>query len=265
MNQSLPTYDNLIVTICYFISRQCNPNWIIEESLIDFMDMTYIYSGEADYVINHKTYHVKAGDLLCIPQHSLRSATTNPNSPMMCYPVNFLLYDFEHNEVSLPFPIVSHIGILDSLIHFYQELNVAWLEKKPGYILHSRTLFTGILYRLLSLLYYRNDLTFIDPRIKKVISYIAQHYTDKLSVELLAELVGLNPVYFGNLFKQCTGYSVKRYINQIKINHAENLLLGGEFTITATALKCGFDDIYYFSKLFKSIKGYSPSQVSQFH
>ncbi len=265
MSKNQTNYNDLIITIYYFISRQCTSEWIIEESITNFIDLTYIYSGEAYYTIDHKLYHVKAGDLLCIPPNSLRSAVTNPHNPMMCFPINIQLHDFNHNEVILPFPLISHIGILDSLIHFYQELNVVWLEKKPGYMLYARALFSSILYKLLCLLYYHNDLTFVDSRIKKVITYISQHYTEKLSVNQLAELVNLNPVYLGVLFKKCTGHSIKHYINQIKINHAENLLMSGEFTITSTALKCGFDDIYYFSKLFKAIKGYPPSQVNQFH
>ncbi|MBE6023819.1 MAG: helix-turn-helix transcriptional regulator [Cellulosilyticum sp.] len=264
MNKSFTNYDYVFPDIGYFISRQCTADWIIEESVTNFIDITYVYEGEADYTINGIAYHVSKGDLLCIPKNSVRFATTNPKNPMKCYPINFQLYDPDHNEIILPFPLISHIGIIDILLYHYRELNTLWIEKKPGYILASRAIFSSILYRLLSLLYYKNDHTFLDFRIKKAIDYIAEHYVDKISVDDLASLVDLNPVYFGTLFKESMGCSVKKYINTLKINHAENLLLSGEFTVGEAAFKCGFDDIFYFSKLFKAMKGYPPSQVPRY-
>lgn len=258
-------YDYLFPDINYFISRQCTSDWVIEESRTAFIDLTYLYEGEALYTINGKEYHVSKGDLLCIPRNSLRSAFTNPDNPMKCYPVNFQLYDLDRNEVSLPFALISHIGIVDSLLYLYRDLNTTWIEKKPGYILNSRGIFTCILARLFSILYYKNDHTFIDFRIKKVLNYISEHYTDKITVDDLSALVDLNPVYFGTLFKDNMGCSAKKYINTLKINHSENLLLSGEFTVSEAAFKCGFEDIFYFSKLFKSIKGYPPSQVPRCH
>lgn len=261
MDNITQNYDYLVVGIGYFISRQCSADWCIEDGITNFIDITYVYSGEAYYKIDGKNYYVSKGDLLCIPKHSRRSATTNPDNPMMCYPVNFQLNDFDGNEITLPFPLIANIGIIDPLIKLYKELNIVWTEKKPGYHFYANTIFSSILYKLFGLLFYRNDQTFMDSRIQRITNYISEHYTEKLTVDALAELVCLNPVYFGILFKENMGCSVKKYINQIKINHAENLLLSGEFTITETALKCGFDDIYYFSKLFKSVKGYPPSQA----
>lgn len=263
MDQTTQNYDYIFVAIGYCISRQCTADWCIEDGVTNFIDITYVYSGEAYYHIDGKDYHVGKGDLICIPKHSRRRATTNPNNPMMCYPVNFQLYDFSAKEVCLPFPLISHIGNIDSLLHLYKELNIVWTEKKPGYHLCSQALFTSILHKLFGLIHYHNDQTFIDPRIQKILAYIAEHYTEKLTVDNLAALIGLNPVYFGILFKENMNCSVKKYINQIKINHAENLLLSGEFTITEVAFECGFEDIYYFSKLFKSIKGYPPSRVNK--
>lgn len=264
MNTVATNYDYLFPDIGYVISRQCTKDWTIENTSTNFIDLTYIYEGEASYTIDGKTYHVSTGDLICIPKNSWRFATTNPKNPMKCYPVNFQLYDFDKNEISLPFPVVSHIGLIDPLIYHYNELNLVWVEKKPGYILACRGIFTSILYHLLSILYYKNNAATIDFRIKRALNYIAEHSSDKLTVDELSSIVDLNPVYFGTLFKENMGCSVKKYINTLKVNNAENLLLSGDFTVSEAAFKCGFDDIFYFSKLFKSIKGYPPSQVPHY-
>lgn len=257
-------YDYIFPDVGYALARQCDKDWKIESNVTNFIDLTYICDGEAYYTINNVTYTVKKGDLLCIPKGSQRKATTNPNALMFAYPINFQLIDLDQNDISLPFPLISHIGISDPLLHLFQELIFVWTEKKPGYILHSRSILTSIIHKLLCLLYYKDNTTFIDPRIRKAINYISQNLHQPLTVNDLAYRSGLNAAYFGILFKENTGLSVKKYINQLKINHAENLLMSGEFSITEVSQKCGFDDIFYFSKLFKSLKGYPPSHTSNY-
>ena len=265
MNTSTINYDYIFPDVGYALDRQCDKDWKIEAATTNFIDLTYVYEGEAYYTINGVTYTVKKGDLLCIPKGSQRKAVTNPDCLMSAYPINFQLIDLEHNDIPLPFDLISHIGISESLIRLFQDLNLVWTEKKQGYILQSRILLTSIIHKLLCLLYYKeSSKVFLDPRIRKAINYISQHYNQPITVNDLADLAGLNTAYFGILFKENTGLSVKKYINQFKINYAENLLLSGEFSITEVSQQCGFEDVFYFSKLFKSIKGYPPSHASNY-
>ncbi|WP_345945627.1 helix-turn-helix domain-containing protein [Paenibacillus sp. S25] len=50
-------------------------------------------------------------------------------------------------------------------------------------------------------------------------------------------------------------------LNRIRINIAEMMLSSGDFNVSETAERCGFHDISYFSNLFKTMRGYSPSSV----
>jgi YesN/AraC family two-component response regulator len=69
----------------------------------------------------------------------------------------------------------------------------------------------------------------------------------------------LNPVYFGAYFKKKTGYTVNQYINNVRVNIAKKILLSGEYTVGEVANRCGFQDMFYFSKVFKQIEGVPPS------
>jgi YesN/AraC family two-component response regulator len=51
----------------------------------------------------------------------------------------------------------------------------------------------------------------------------------------------------------------KRYIIQMKINHAAELLRFGEYKISDVALMSGYSDVYFFSRQFKKYMGISPS------
>ena len=62
--------NNIVVTVDYYNHRICTVNWEIEEMVMDFVDITYVISGRAEYIINGTKYTVTAGDLLCIPYGS---------------------------------------------------------------------------------------------------------------------------------------------------------------------------------------------------
>ena len=63
---------------------------------------------------------------------------------------------------------------------------------------------------------------------------------------------------FRQKFKQVTGVSPIKYKNNILIKKAKTLLSSGEFTVSEVATQLNFNDIYYFSRLFKLIPGISP-------
>lgn len=254
-------YGEIVPDLRYFICRYCTPKWTMNDSIINFVDLTYIFDGKVTYSINGVPYEAEKGDLICIPRKSLRHAEINPGNPMACYASNFWLTDLKGEQIDLPFPVLSKIGIREDIMSMYHNLNIEWLHKKPGYAMKVRSLFLSILHRYFCILYYKDSYENIDPRIQKVIRYIYENNKSHITVDDLASLVGLNTSYFGTLFRKSTGYTVKEFINHIRINNAENLLSNGDLSLREAALRSGFEDPFYFSKVFKRIKGYSPSKV----
>jgi AraC family L-rhamnose operon regulatory protein RhaS len=253
-------YNAMNPQIEYFICRHCTPSWIIADAYTTFIDLTYIYKGRSFYSVNNIEYEVNQGDLLCIPQGSRRSAVTYPINPMVSYTANFQLYDLHGKDIDLPFPLLTRIDEHEDLFSWYNELTIEWLKGNPGYGMKARALLLMILNHYFKILYYKKP-TIIDLRIQKAVDYILDNLTRQIDVEELAVMAGLTTGYFGTLFMKYMGYPVKEYINRMKINNAENILLSGEFSVHEAAYKSGFEDIFYFSKVFKSIKGYSPSKV----
>ena len=66
--------------------------------------------------------------------------------------------------------------------------------------------------------------------------------------------------YFQKLFKEIYGISPKKYIIQLKINHACDLLRLERYTVTQIAELCNFSDVYFFSRQFKEYMGITPTQ-----
>lgn len=254
-------FNDLVVEVNYFIHRISTPTWLIEESRIDFVDITYIVGGKAEYSVNSVNYPVKAGDLLCIPQGALRSATGFPDDPVESYCVNGRMRLLSGGNIAIPFPVVSHIGLHPEIIDLYRALNAEWLSRDAGYGMRVRATWLMVLQRFFQLLIYKNDPSMVDNRIKKVLRHVIDHYTDPLTVQNMAEFIGLSPWYFGNFFKKETGTTFRQYLTSIRLNHAEDMLRSGEYNVSEVAAACGFSNIFYFCKVFKESRGVTPSRV----
>lgn len=253
--------DFLVPDIGYLIYRKCTPTWEIAENEISFYDITYVIEGKGIYVINGVQYEVKRGDLLCIPSGSIRKAHCIVDDLMNLYSANFNLYEMNGQLASdFPLPLLTHIGIKNDLIGLFRELSNAWVRKETGYLIKTRGLLLVIIHRLFELILLKKDPTSTDYRVKKAIGYISENYASNVSVKEIANLVGLNTVYFGALFKNETGMLVNQYLAQTRINHAQDMMQNGECNVSEAAERCGYKDLSHFRKQFKMIKGYSPSQ-----
>jgi AraC-like DNA-binding protein len=243
----------------YAIYRECTPEWQMPRQKLRAWDITYVVKGSAEYLINGENYRAVAGDLLCMPQGSIRQGHTFPENLMTCYSVNFRLVSPNGEATTLPFPVLSHIGYKPEIEHLFQLFFYAWQERRPGYRLETGGLFLLILHHLFELTIYNTDTSDEDWRIRKVTRYISQHYADRISVRQMADMVGLNTVYFGALFKRQTGFTMNQYLMKIRVSNAESLLQTGEYSVNDVAEYCGFANIAHFFKHFKALTGEAPS------
>ncbi|MFC4596739.1 response regulator [Cohnella hongkongensis] len=99
--------------------------------------------------------------------------------------------------------------------------------------------------------------------IRKAIAYIKQNYRSKITLEDLSNHVNLNKNYFSTLFKQETDLSPVEYIIQYKMEKARELLLSGQANVSVVSHDLGYDDLSYFSRLFKKHFGVSPGSIAR--
>jgi AraC-like DNA-binding protein len=259
MNES--DFNDLNVDISYYNHRIFTPNWGIVERVTDFVDVTYVISGHAEYVVNGVCYNVSAGDLICVPKGCRESASADSGNIIDCYSVNGNIFTLSGKEIGLPFKTVTHVGVRQDIVALYQELTAAWLLRDPGYKAKARAVYMLILQRFYQLICHSGYQCNFDRRIKRVLQHVIGHYNEDLSVAEMAKMVKLSPLYFGNFFKSETGQTFRQYLTLIRLNQAENMLYSGIYRVGEVAEECGFSDIYYFSKVFKEHFGVSPSEV----
>lgn len=100
-------------------------------------------------------------------------------------------------------------------------------------------------------------------KVKKAIEYINNNYTGDLSLDKISEAVQLSPSYFSRLFKKYSGTNFNVYLGRKRSDAAETLIRTTQISITDIAYECGFGSIRTFNRVFRAIKGYSPSFVRQ--
>ena len=95
-------------------------------------------------------------------------------------------------------------------------------------------------------------------QIERISAYVGRRFRDDFSTADVAAAVGLHPNYVMNLFKRCCGMSLWEYVTQLRISHAQRMLLMTQEKVTVIALDSGFQSPSRFYEAFGRIVGCTP-------
>ena len=91
------------------------------------------------------------------------------------------------------------------------------------------------------------------------LAYMEAHYTEHLEVGRLASMCGLSARHFQRLFKELCGTTVVERIAALRLGRAKALLRRSGLGVTEVALRCGYSDSNYFSRIFRAATGLTPT------
>lgn len=100
--------------------------------------------------------------------------------------------------------------------------------------------------------------------IPKAIAFIHENFAEEFSIAELAEMLGIERRRFSELFEQYKGLSPIQYITEYRIRIAREMLRVGQHSIAEIAEKVGYQDHFYFSRVFKKHVGMSPSKYRKY-
>ena len=253
--------DFLIHEISRIIKRPKSAAWHIENLRYekDWV-LAIALDGEVIYHINGRKYTAEKNDVVLFPPNIIKSGLTNPENPWSFVSI---LFRMETNPAARayfdrPVLIWKNGGL--SLRRQFLDAAKAWTGKNPLYQTRCRILTTEILYQLLL-----SDMPYQKvphiQKLEKARNFIQENFRREISVEDLAETADMSVSYFRRLFHEAYGCSPMQYITKLRIENAKDLLLSGEVNVTEAASLSGFEDIYYFSTLFKKKTGVAPTQM----
>ncbi|WP_322906941.1 response regulator [Paenibacillus campi] len=102
-----------------------------------------------------------------------------------------------------------------------------------------------------------------DTAIRMALQYIDAHFQEELSLEKVAAVVFLNPVYFSQLFKQKTGQGYKEYVISLRMEQACELLMNPSLRLVDIAEQIGYASVRHFTQVFRKKYMLTPTEYRQ--
>jgi len=96
--------------------------------------------------------------------------------------------------------------------------------------------------------------------VEDIRKYLNENYVQDISLYTLSKNMYLSPVYISKIFKEVMGDSPINYLIQIRLSKSKELLENSKLSIKTISKMVGYDDPYYFSKLYKKYYGISPNK-----
>lgn len=97
-------------------------------------------------------------------------------------------------------------------------------------------------------------------RLQSVVAYMREHLAEDLSIHQLAARAGVSPAHFRRLFDNAMGIAPHRYVMNLRLEHARELLMQTDLPILHVALECGFSSQSHLTAAFKTAHGTTPAQ-----
>ncbi len=227
--------------------------------------LMYCTDGEGWILIGNNRINVKANQYFIIPANIPHTYGSSKDNPWTIYWIHFsgLTADYFIDTISEAQNITpSEISRIDERLDLFEEM-IQNLEM--GYSMENIDYANICLWHFLASFRYlsqfrqvrkpqERDLT------EKSIFYMRKHLKEKLTLEDLAQQANLSVAHYSMLFKQKTGHSPLNYLIQLKIQNACRLLDHTHLNIKEIAQQVGYDDPYYFSRIFKKIMNISPKE-----
>ena len=158
---------------------------------------------------------------------------------------------------------------MEAIMKVYPLLNKLSTEKEGFYSVIN---FLSILYELslfkdsrtlASSSFARTNENADSRRVTKIYEYINNNYQENISLDDLAELVGMTPTALSRFFKLRSGKTLSNYIIELRLGHATRLLADTTNTVSEICYLSGFSNISNFNRIFKSRKNFTPSEFRE--
>lgn len=169
---------------------------------------------------------------------------------------------FSDNSYTAPVALNTKAQIISLFTDIYTTLH-------QGYSVSNMIYSAKEFEHILGLLFFRNEALPTGPgvthyrAIEHCIHYMRSHLQEMLSVKDLAGQSGLSIPHFGRVFKRQTGYPPLDFFNRLKVQHACQHLSTTDKSIKVIANYLGYQDCYYFSRIFRKIMGIPPTVYRQ--
>ena len=262
---------------CYYddLSREEVP-WHWHEE----MEAALVAKGRAVFAAGGKSYHLETGQGIFVNSGVVHGGQAEGTGECRLHSIVFhprlvggsldsvfwqdyirpLLEDGGTKAVILEEEIPWQKDVLTALEDAWQ----ACVQEGPGYEFQVREGLSRIVYFLAAGRAPQSRPSAKDlrdgERIKIMLQYIQEHFGEHLTMEDVAASASLSPSECLRCFHSTIGSTPIQYVKHYRIQRAARLLAGSHMKIVDIGTECGFQEMSYFARAFREIKGCTPSQ-----
>ncbi|MFC5648391.1 helix-turn-helix domain-containing protein [Paenibacillus solisilvae] len=239
------------------------PNWRTQMEVLGHNVIVLVMEGKVRYEINGEEIVAERGDFLYIPKSTRRCGENLNGSPHQKYT---LLFTIEPGmDTGIPFLDQGRfIQFRLANFQYAQRRFERLYEEMRGSKSFRFIICLGIVQELIGILsreLEKPEVTPIKMKYAQIVKhYLLEHYREPIEIEQLARLIHRSPNYTTALFKEVFGHSPIRYMHQLRVLEACNLLLHSDMTIAGISQYLGYYDTSYFFRVFKKYSAMSPSE-----
>lgn len=243
----------------------------------DEMEIIEVTDGRVIIQIGTDGVEAVAGDILCVPP-TMVFRVNSIDGPAtvrgICFDMSILRENMEHFDSEIMY--MFHVQAKNRIIVFDEEHPVhsklaalmegSYLEYSEKDVCYKLPIRANIYLMVTELLrYYCGSKDETDRavyhnvlRMRPVIEYLSEHFTEKSYIEKLADMINVSPDYFTKMFRDSIGKTPIDYINAMRVNLSMLLLYSTDMSMAEIADTIGFCNPNYFHKIFKQYMGISP-------
>lgn len=248
------------------------------------IEFTLILSGNMFYQVNEETYYLSKGEALFGNSNTLHTGRMDKHKDCRYLSVTFdpkIIYGYEGSLIQNKYINPLQKDTTFSALHF--DLSMPWHKEVVEYLWQLYALKEQDAYlkeldiQLLLLKIWRllisnrphtaKEIKKQDEqnvrRIKQILSYIETKYSEKIELEDIARHINLCKSECCRLFKRYMGISLFEYIIEYRIEKSLPFVTAADISVTEAAFRVGFSDPNYYSKVFRKLKGCSPTKYRQ--
>ncbi len=235
----------------------CIGNW--HENI----EIILITQGEGRFQNGEVSLQVKPGDTILIDQNRLHTIPAGESLDYLCIIPDrsfFLENHLDTNDIHF-LPMIRD----DYVTHLIETFVKEYFEQDTPFRIQALRAYALELITVLCRKYSQTDEksqsdTRLQSAIKQAIGKIRSESNQPLSLDEIANFVGMSKYYFARQFHRITGYSVFSYLNLVRCENAKILLSQPQLSIGEISATCGFSDQSYFAKTFRNYTGKTPTE-----
>jgi len=274
--------QSLRLSLLHVGQAQLDANWDYDNVISTFSRLYLVTEGKAKVYHSYEEVDLRPGHLYLVP--SLTYSRYQCESHLEQYYIHFLeevgdglsiydlkdfVYELEAAELDVKYfkRLIElhpnrHLKTDDPRV--YDNRSTLSDLRKENDLLSAATLLET--QGLLQLLYARfikdgqSRKTQVRSDFNDVLNYIKEHLHEKLSISDLAKHYNLTADHFSRVFQQKFGIRPSKYIQTVRIERSETLLLTTNNSLAQIAEKTGWDNVSYYTRMFKKVTGKTPGQ-----